>query len=133
AYAAYAGRPSARRYLAVAAAYALSLMAKPMLVTLPFLLLVLDWWPLGRLSRGGRATGLVVLEKLPLLAMAAASCVVTVLGHVGTEGWGGLERLSVAGRVENATVSYATYLFKTVWPSDLAIYYPHPLLAYNKA
>jgi tetratricopeptide (TPR) repeat protein len=136
AYAAYGSRPSALRYLAVAAAYALSLMAKPMLVTLPCLLLVLDWWPLGRLPlsrRTGRATGLVVLEKLPLLALAAASCVVTARAHAEAEVWGDPGRLSVAGRVENATVSYVIYLSKTVWPADLAIYYPHPLLAYNKA
>jgi tetratricopeptide (TPR) repeat protein len=135
AYAAYAHRPSVLRYLAVAAAYALSLMAKPMLVTLPCLLLVLDWWPLGRLTLARpawRAAGLVVLEKLPLLCLAAASSFVTVVAHVESGGWGGLERLSVVGRMENALVSYATYLFKTVWPADLAIYYPHPLLAYNK-
>jgi tetratricopeptide (TPR) repeat protein len=131
-YAAYTRRPSPWRYLAMATMYALSLMAKPMLVTLPFLLLVLDWWPLKRLLPARserRATWLLVLEKLPLLALAAASSFVTARAQLGSKP--GLEGLRLAGRLENATVSYAIYLFKTVWPVDLAIYYPHPLHAYN--
>jgi tetratricopeptide (TPR) repeat protein len=132
AYAAYAHRPSPRRYLVVATAFALSLMAKPMLVTLPCLLLVLDWWPLDRLRPAGRTAWLSVLEKLPLMALAAASCVVTLLAHREEGGWPGLHGLRLTGRVENAAVSDALYLFKTVWPVDLAVYYPHPLLGYNK-
>jgi tetratricopeptide (TPR) repeat protein len=139
AYAAYANRPSARRYLAMATAYALSLMAKPMLVTLPGLLLVLDWWPLRRFSpvellragRTGRAAWLPVLEKLPLLVLAVASAAVTLQSDTAAGRWAGLSQLTLAGRVENATVSYAIYLLDTVWPVNLAIYYPHPLLAYN--
>jgi protein O-mannosyl-transferase len=134
AYAVHAKRPSARSYLAVASAFALSLMAKPMLVTLPFILLMVDWWPLGRWHPGRwleRGNWRLVLEKLPLLAMAVAVCFVTVATHRSKAVMRGLEGLTLAGRVENATVSYVIYLSKMVWPFDLAIFYPHPLLAYN--
>jgi tetratricopeptide (TPR) repeat protein len=136
AYAAYADRPSPRRYLGVVGAYTLSLMAKPMLVTLPCILLMLDWWPLGRLlpvRRPGRAAWLPVLEKLPLAVLAAASCALTILSRRATGPWPGLQGLCLAGGFENATVGYATYLVKTIWPAGLAIYYPHPLMGYNKA
>jgi tetratricopeptide (TPR) repeat protein len=132
AYPAYARRPTVRNYLAVATAFALSLMAKPMLVTMPCLLLALDWWPLDRLRQAGRIAWLPLLEKLPLLALAGASCVVTLQAHKEEGPWPGLKDLHLAGRVENATVNYAVYLYKTVWPADLAIYYPHPLMGYNK-
>jgi tetratricopeptide (TPR) repeat protein len=134
AYAVYARRPTVRGYVAIATAYALSLMAKPMLVTLPVLLLVLDWWPLGRLPAGRevwRSSRTLLFEKLPLFAMTAASCAITVQSQLSARP--GLEGLRLAGRVENATVSYVIYLLKTVWPANLAIYYPHPLLAYNNA
>jgi tetratricopeptide (TPR) repeat protein len=130
-YAVFAKRMSARLFFAVVGAYALSLMAKPMLVTFPVLLLILDWWPLGRLS-SLRAAWKVLLEKLPFAALAAASCAITLKGDRDVGIWRGLEGLSLSGRIENATVSYGFYLYKTFWPADLAIFYPHPLLAYNK-
>jgi Flp pilus assembly protein TadD len=130
AYAAYAGRPSVGRYLAVAAAFAGSLLAKPMLVTLPCLLLVLDWWPLGRMGGGGRQVARLAVEKLPLVALAAASCIVTVLAQRSGKAVIGVETFPPGVRLENAAVSYVTYLSKTLWPAGLAVYFPHPALRY---
>ncbi len=146
AYAWYAARPGVTRYVAVAVLLALGLMCKPMLVTLPFVLLLLDYWPLGRtMERGAdtpstypiplgerkgfagrhRTVGLAV-EKLPLFALSAASCVVTFL--VQRQG-GAVQALDVSPlwqRLANALISYGTYLRRTVWPSDLAFFYPVP-------
>ena len=103
--------------------FALGLMSKPMLVTLPFVLLLLDYWPLGRLQRG--VAGLVA-EKLPFFILAVASSVVTFLvqrhgGAVST-----LTGVPAAARVGNAFVSYARYLAKIFWPARLSPLYPHP-------
>ena len=110
--------------------YALGLMAKPMVVTLPFTLLLLDYWPLKRLIlplRGHTAELKKLLwEKAPLFAMAAASCVVTVI----VQHSGGAVKTTVefplGQRVANAALAYVTYLGKTIWPSSLAVFYPHP-------
>jgi Flp pilus assembly protein TadD len=110
--------------------FALGLMSKPMLVTLPLVMLLLDWWPLGRVSsvecRVSRARHLVV-EKIPFFILSMISCVVTFIvqqkgGAVVT-----LMKISLAGRIENAFVSYARYLGKTFWPVNLAVLYPHPI------
>jgi tetratricopeptide (TPR) repeat protein len=123
AYADYARRPSVWRYLAVAAAFAASLLSKPMLVTLPFLFLVLDWWPL---QRWPARRGWLLLEKLPLLALVLASSWFTVAAQREGGAVKTLEAYPVAVRLENAVVSYAAYLVKTVWPARLSPYYPHP-------
>jgi tetratricopeptide (TPR) repeat protein len=135
AYARYAERPAPRRYALVALFFALSLLSKPMWVTLPFLLLLLDFWPLQRVERSPaedpelpvrpRAPlGRLVVEKLPLLALSLASSIVTVVaqrsGHAMTS-----ERFGLGPRLANAVLSYARYLEETAWPSSLAIYYPH--------
>jgi hypothetical protein len=119
AYAAYASRPSARRHVLVAAAFAGSLMAKAMWVTLPFLLLLLDAWPLARRERWRR----LVLEKVPLLALSAAASVVAVVAQ-GDALRGG--EIGLGLRLGNAAVSYVRYLAKTFWPVGLALPYPHP-------
>jgi tetratricopeptide (TPR) repeat protein len=124
AYAAYAAAPSVRRYSAVALGLALSLLAKPMLVTLPFLLLVLDWWPLRRV-REKNNWGRLVLEKVPLLALCLASCVTTVLAQTGA--MASLNKAPLSLRLETAVVAGATYLGLAVWPVHLAVYYPMPL------
>ena len=108
------------------AAYALGLMAKPMLVTLPFSLLLLDYWPLDRLAlppKGGweRMKGLL-WEKAPLFAMAAVSSVITVIAQQGAMQY--LSALSFSDRAANALQSYGRYLGKTFWPSNLAVFYP---------
>jgi tetratricopeptide (TPR) repeat protein len=125
AYAGYARAPSAGRYLPVAVLLALSLLAKPMLVTLPCLLLVLDGWPLRRARTLGD-WGKLVSEKLPLFALVAASCVVTVRAQAGSAAVVDTGRFPVGERLENAAVGYAFYLAKTAWPVDLAVFYPHP-------
>ncbi len=143
AYVRYAERPSVRRYVPVLLALGLGLMAKPMLVTLPFVLLLLDYWPLQRLQwyrRGqvedlqegesGRATyqrasaRCLIIEKIPLLVLAVASSTITsrvqrISGAApGTEDW------SVISRISNALVSYIAYIGKMIYPSNLAILYP---------
>ncbi len=128
AYLRYARRPTVERYLLVAATLALGLMCKPMLVTLPFVLLLLDWWPLGRAVSPSTLSRLA-REKLPLLALSAASCVVTYLAQAGSGTVAPLRGVPLAARISNACVSYAVYLAKTVWPSSLAVFYPHPWFA----
>ena len=118
AYARYARQPSRGRYAAVAAAYALGLLSMNMLVTLPFLLLLLDWWPLHR----GLGWGLVK-EKIPLFLLSAASCWATLLGPNKMFGSYGVPFL---GRVATAVISYAVYLRQTVYPSGLAVPYLTP-------
>ncbi len=127
AYVRYARAPSARRYVPVAAALGLGLCAKPMLVTLPLVLLLLDLWPLGRLAGvGPRALRPRIREKVPLLALSAASSAITLVAQSSGEAVAALERLPLTERLANSVVSYAAYLRKTVWPLDLAVFYPHP-------
>jgi tetratricopeptide (TPR) repeat protein len=124
AYARYAERPAMARYLAVLCLLALSLMAKPMFVTLPFLLLLLDFWPL---QRAQWPLGRLFLEKLPLLALVVLSCGMTVYAQVAGGSLPSFEQIPLAERITNALISYASYLIKTLWPHPLVVYYPHPL------
>jgi tetratricopeptide (TPR) repeat protein len=124
AYLGYVRRPSVWRYLPVFVFLALGLMCKPMLVTLPFVLLLLDWWPLGRLSL--RTLGLRVLEKAPLFGLSAFSCVITYIAQSQGKAVVSLGRITIGPRLSNALLSYAIYLEKAVWPSSLAVFYPHP-------
>ncbi|NTW60399.1 MAG: hypothetical protein HGA43_14690, partial [Nitrospirae bacterium] len=137
AYARYADRPGVGRYVWVVLFLVLGLLSKPMLVTMPFVLLLLDFWPLGRM--GGRLELVsgpgpvrpsvpltrLVAEKLPLFAACAATAVVTAVaqkhGDVMAE-----SSLGFGLRVANAAVSYVRYLGKTFWPGSLSIFYPHP-------
>src|SRR5207302_726442 len=116
------GRPSLGRYLLVVGAFAFGLMAKPMLVTLPCVLLLLDYWPLRRWQAGARVR--LLLEKAPLLAMGAAMSAVTLRASQALVM--PLADFPLGMRVSNALVSCVRYLGKLVWPSDLAAYYPHP-------
>ena len=122
AYLRYLGRPSASRYGLVAAAYALALMSKPMVVTLPLVLLLLDFWPLRRVRRG--SVGSLVVEKLPLFVLAAATAVATVIvqQHVGAVA--ALSALPVRVRLANAIVSAVAYIGKAIRPTHLAAFYP---------
>src|ERR1043166_2125758 len=140
AYVRYAEVPSIRRYAWVAITLALGLMAKSMLVTWPFVMLLLDYWPLGRLadpigkehqrsaSHREAATGIgsLVWEKIPLFALVAASAVVTFVAqsHLGTVRT--FRECSFALRLSNGLVSYARYLLLACWPNDLAVFYPFP-------
>lgn len=124
AYEHYVNFPSIRRYVAILLALALSLLAKPMLVTLPFVLLLLDYWPLHR-WRCTASFHPLVWEKLPLLLLVTASCVVTVLAQMRSEAMAPLEALPLAARLGNALLAYVGYLGKMLWPTHLAVYYPH--------
>jgi tetratricopeptide (TPR) repeat protein len=127
AYLHYTRAPSTSRYLTVALVVALGLMSKPMLVTLPFVLLLFDYWPLGRIE-AGRSTRCqllkLVLEKIPLIALAAVSSIVTFLAQRGAIGW--TEQLPISARINNAIVSYVIYIRQMFWPARLAVFYPHP-------
>src|SRR6201993_3683734 len=131
AYTRYAQAPSIRRYACVAVMLALGLLAKPMLVTWPFVMLLLDYWPLGRFdltSRREVATKLwpLLREKLPLLALVAASAVITFLAQSHGGGVRTFTEAAVTLRLSNALVSYAKYLLIAFWPNDLAVFYPFP-------
>jgi len=141
AYASYTRRASFARYLfylCVALLLALGLLAKPMLVTLPLVFLLLDYWPLDRIrwnkpkaeegvpSLSRRSIGFLIAEKLPLLAICVASSVTTLFAQ--SRGISSTEALPMLPRVANALVAYARYLGKTCWPTDLAMHYPHPYM-----
>jgi len=116
--------------LALFASLALGLLAKPTLVTLPCVLLLLDAWPLGRLARAGgrldaRRLGHALIEKLPLFALAAASCLLTWRAQAAAGVVASLDRLALGDRVANALVAYAVYLRQFAWPSGLTVFYPH--------
>ncbi len=130
AYARYVERPGRGRYALVLAAFGLGLMAKPMLVTLPLVLLLLDWWPLGRWSPAGdrrRAVAMVmslIREKLPLLALSAVASVVTFLVQRSGGAVAAADAVPLSQRAANAVVSYVVYLRDMVWPARLAVFYP---------
>ena len=121
AYTRYARQPSRARYAWVAAALALGLMSKPMLVTTPFVLLLVDYWPLGRLQRRSQFIGLLV-EKLPLCALSALSCVATIIAQ--GQALRIMEYVPPAYRLENALVAYVIYIWKMIYPARLAVIYP---------
>jgi Flp pilus assembly protein TadD len=134
AYVAHAERPRARTLALVAGAFALSLLAKPMWVTLPCLLLLLDAWPLGRVAGlvtaepGAarfpvQAPSRILLEKAPLLALSLASSAVTVVAQDRGGALSGLE-LPFGSRLGNASISYVVYVAKTLWPARLTVFYP---------
>jgi protein O-mannosyl-transferase len=139
AYGRYARAPSITRYLAVVVLFAAGLMSKPMLVTAPIVLLLLDYWPLRRFeqisSTRGKAKILqsdnqrrvirrLFLEKVPLLILSAAAGIVTFA--LQKRAAGAIPPLPFLWRVENALASYVIYLWQTLWPTDLAVFYPHP-------
>ncbi len=132
-YGHYTRQPTVKKYLGVVFFFVLGLMAKPMLVTLPFVLLLLDFWPMGRLSaatsggfgkaiRGGTA---LMREKAPLFFIAALSILVTLVAQKSGGALKPLDALSLGERIGNALVSYIAYSGKMVWPIKLAVFYPH--------
>ncbi len=145
AYNRYVTQPTINRYLLTLWLFALGLMAKPMLVTLPFVLLLLDYWPLGRMqfAQSGKTSGSqvipshrppapissklrLVLEKTPFFVLTAISSLVTFLVQQQSGAAKSLEQYPLADRLANALVSYATYIAKMIWPRNLAVFYPHP-------
>ena len=140
AYGRYARRPGLGRYIAVAGFFVLSLLAKPQAITFPFLLLLWDYWPLDRIgardmpTQAGNAPRLpiarLLLEKLPLLFLSAASAVITMEAQKAGGAVKDLARFSLPLRLETTVISYARYLGKTFWPTKLVLPYPHPLRLY---
>jgi tetratricopeptide (TPR) repeat protein len=124
AYGRYSRRPEPGRFSLVALFLALGLMSKPMVVTLPFVLLLLDYWPLRRLEKAGARR--LVLEKVPLFALVVVASVVTFFAQRAEGAVQPLGSLSLEARVENALVAYVAYLGKAFWPVNLSPYYPHP-------
>jgi len=147
-YMRYAEAPSIRRYAWIAITLALGLMAKPMLVTWPFVMLLLDYWPLGRFSvstaLGRRADAKLateigaprqseaatakklIIEKIPLFVLVAASAVITSIAQSHAGAVRTFTEVSIALRLSNALVSYAKYVAHAFWPNDLAVFYPFP-------
>jgi tetratricopeptide (TPR) repeat protein len=127
AYVHYARAPSIWRYLTVLFVFALGLMSKPMLVTLPFVLLLLDYWPLRRISdqrsNVGRRVLTLLAEKIPLLVLSAGSCLITFV--VQKRAIGAISPLPFTWRMQNAVASYVIYVWKALWPTRLAVFYPH--------
>jgi tetratricopeptide (TPR) repeat protein len=132
-------RPSALDYSLALLFFALGLMSKPMLVTLPFLMLLLDYWPLNRGTSGQPSPGFgpaskwqvarvrsLVWEKIPFFVLSMISCVVTFIAQQKGGAVVKLVKMSLAQRMENTFVAYARYLAKTFWPSPLANPYPYP-------
>ena len=121
AYVHYARSPRITRYLVLASVLACGLMSKPMLVTSPFVLLLLDYWPLNRIKG---QVWMRVLEKVPLIALSAVSSIATLVAQKGAVGW--TEELPILERINNAVVSYVLYIWQMLWPVNLAVFYPHP-------
>ena len=127
AYARYAERPSAGRYVAVLVLFVTGLLAKPMLVTLPFVLLLLDYWPLGRFFNPRFSTVRLLLEKVPLVVLSAASSVITFIAQREAGSVLSIHTIFFEERVINAIISYISYIGKMFWPVRLAVLYPHPV------
>jgi len=140
AYAGYARRGGGLRYFSVALCCALALMSKPMAVTLPCVLLLLDFWPLRRTQFWtspaddnvtdalppcpSRSLRLLIVEKIPLLGLSAVSSILSILSH--QEAIVSFDAIPLHVRVANGLVAYMVYLRKMIWPTDLCVWYPHP-------
>lgn len=128
AYVAYARRPGPRRYAAVLVLFLLGLLSKPMVATLPFVLLLIDVWPLERLSPGDgfwRHARRLTLEKLPLMLLAAVCLALTIAAQHQIGAVAAFEELPLRIRLSNAAVSYLAYIGKMIWPQGLAAFYPY--------
>ena len=144
-YVFYSLKPGWKRYLPVLISFGLGLMAKPMLVTLPFLMLLLDFWPLGRFARqpqpdhcrhpsegppGAAVRPITVSgllsEKIPLVVMASGSIVLTIVAAKGGDAMTTFARFPLTDRLANSLNSYVIYVGKMFWPENLAIFYPYP-------
>ncbi|MBW2662363.1 MAG: tetratricopeptide repeat protein [Deltaproteobacteria bacterium] len=140
AYYRYVKSPVAKNYWMVMVFLSLGLMAKPMLVTFPFVLLLLDFWPLkrfqfenhrlsqsyGKTSFYFKGSSRLILEKIPLFIPVVVSCVLTFFAQKSGGAVKALEALSLKLRITNALVSYVSYILKAIWPRNLAVFYPHP-------
>jgi tetratricopeptide (TPR) repeat protein len=138
AYGWYVRRPCLGRYWPLALAFTMGLMSKPMVITLPFVLLLLDYWPLGRIAgnpaaaAGGlppvsrQSPSKLILEKVPLLVLSAGSAVITIIAQKSGGAVQSMAQYPLTVRLENAVVAYVSYLRQAIWPAGLAVIYPHP-------
>lgn len=146
AYVSYVDRPGVWRYLVIFIAFILGLMAKPMLVTLPFVLVLLDYWPLNRFRfelknnetdlrrkiafiavRPRNTISLLILEKIPFITLTIIISAITFFTEQKFSAIVSLKKLSLYARIENALVSYVEYISKMIFPVNLAVFYPHPI------
>ena len=130
AYGWYAKKPDWKRYLAVAALFAAGLASKPMVITLPFVLLLLDCWPLARVpgsdDENEASWSRLAIEKVPLFLMSVASALVTIRAQQAGGAVRSTTQFSIGIRIANAIYAYAMYLWNMLWPTRLAPLYPHP-------
>jgi len=141
AYIRYVKAPKIGNYVLIALAFVLGLLSKPMLVSVPFLLILLDIWPLKRThreqepvnkkrkympDRQPKSLSALFIEKIPLFVLAIASCAVTFFAQRNAGAVQTTESYSIGIRIANALVAYTAYLYKTIWPLDLCCFYPHP-------
>jgi tetratricopeptide (TPR) repeat protein len=145
AYGWYLRKPGVPRYLAITILFAAGLMSKPMVITLPFVLVLLDYWPLGRMRSSGdresrvsatssgvtfaassQSFAKLCLEKIPLLALSAGSAIITMIAQRAGGAVVSTGKISLLFRLENSILSYGLYIKKMVWPSRLAVIYPYP-------
>ena len=137
AYVWYARRPRVGRYLLVVLLFVLAVLSKPQVITFPFLILLLDFWPLGRARAGTSSSdgptssfGMLLLEKIPFALLSAASAVVTMKAQRAGGAVQTLTQYSPLLRFETAAIAYVRYLGKAFWPSRLVALYPHPTALY---
>ena len=133
AYLWYSQKPGWRRYAVIAVLFAAGLLSKSMLVTLPFVLILLDYWPMGRFGglKGWRWLWRAIVDKSPLLAMSAAFCVVTYFAQVNAGAATDMVSLPIGLRVSNALISYVRYIGKLFYPTPLAVLYPLDIRGYS--
>jgi tetratricopeptide (TPR) repeat protein len=124
-YVHYTEKPVIKRYMLVLFSFACALMSKPMVVTLPVIMILLDYWPLGRFESQRYKTNLILLqlkEKIPFFILSAVFSIMTIYAHHNRS----IEHFPFVSRLANALVSFVTYIGKTFWPNDMAVYYPFP-------
>ncbi len=138
-YVHYTKKPQLGRYILVLLIFGLSIMTKPIVVTLPLVLLLLDYWPLERLRIDGQDSGTsksalwLIAEKIPLLAMSAFLSMMTIIAQKTSGAISTSENLPLDYRLANVSLSYIRYIGKLVWPSALAVYHPHPRTGFSPA
>src|SRR5256885_2521870 len=121
AYVRYTRKPTIARYVTMSILFACGLMSKPMLVTVPVVLLLLDYWPLERIrGQSSEVSGQVILEKIPLFILSAVSAGVTIIAQQAAS----MQRMPLFSRIGNAIVSYVIYIWQMFWPGKLAVFYP---------
>jgi tetratricopeptide (TPR) repeat protein len=140
-YIRYSERPTLSKYTLVCLFFGLGLLAKPMLVTLPIVLLLLDYWPLCRFSSSpitkndgylAVTNKRLLFEKIPLLGLVFVASLMTLLAQKNAGSVISFSKLPLTGRMANAIISYVVYLRKMLWPDDLAVFYPHPGMDFNR-